>query len=86
MGDEDAVTVEVLVDADQARWAVATAGDGAVVRQGDDGSVVLRLVVTNRAALRSFVLGLLDHAEVLEPGDVRTDLVAWVRAGAEVWT
>jgi proteasome accessory factor B len=86
MGDEDAVTVEVLVDADQARWAVATAGHGAVVRQGEDGSVVLRLVVTNRAALRSFVLGLLDHAEVLEPGDVRTDLVAWVRAGAEVWT
>ena len=43
-----------------------------------DGSVVVELPVTNRAAFRSFVLSFLDHAEVLEPPELRDDLVAWL--------
>jgi len=76
MGDEDPVEVEVLVDADQAAWAVANAG--APARWGEDGSVVLSLTVTNRAALRSWVLGFLDHAEVLGPPAVRQAMLAWL--------
>jgi predicted DNA-binding transcriptional regulator YafY len=34
--------------------------------------------VTNRDAFRSFVLGFLDHAEVLGPPAIRQDLVAWL--------
>ena len=39
----------------------------------------MRLAVTNRAAFRSFVLGLLDHAEVLAPPELRADMVAWLK-------
>ena len=45
-----------------------------------DGSVVFRLAVTNREAFRSFVLGLLDHAEVLAPPELRADMVGWLSA------
>jgi hypothetical protein len=38
------------------------------------------LPVVNRAAFRSWVLDLLDHAEVLGPDDLRDDLVAWLDA------
>jgi len=81
MGDEDPVEVEVLVDADQAAWAVANAGAPASWR--GDGSVVLTLTVTNRAALRSWVLGFLDHAEILDPPALRLAMIAWLAGLAE---
>lgn len=80
MGDEDPVDVLVMVDADLATWAEATAGAPAERRA--DGSVVLSLRVTNRAGLRSWVLGLLDHAEVMGPPQEREAMVAWVAAAA----
>jgi predicted DNA-binding transcriptional regulator YafY len=43
------------------------------------------MAITNRAAFRTFVLGFLEHAEVLEPPEIRADLVTWlerVAAGA----
>ena len=36
--------------------------------------------MTNRDGFRSFVLGFLDHAEVLSPPDLRDELVAWLEA------
>jgi proteasome accessory factor B len=80
MGDERPVEVDVLVDADQAAMAVALADGAEVVERRADGGVVLRFVVTNRAALRTFVLGMLDHAEILSPPAERAALVDWVRA------
>jgi proteasome accessory factor B len=76
MGDEEPVVVDVLVDAEQAAWAVANAGGTGAWR--DDGSVVLTLRVTNRAALRSWVLGFLDHAEIQSPASEREALAAWI--------
>jgi predicted DNA-binding transcriptional regulator YafY len=84
MGDEEPVEVEVLVDADQAGFAVGAAGESAVSERRPGGAVVLRLRVTNRAALRSFVLGWLDHAEILGPPSERLALVDWVRRGMAV--
>jgi predicted DNA-binding transcriptional regulator YafY len=81
MGDEEPVEVDVLVDADQARFAVDAAGESSVTERRQGGAVVLRLRVTNRAALRSFVLGWLDHAEILAPPSERDALVDWVRRG-----
>ena len=45
-----------------------------------DGSVVLAGHVTNRSAFRSFVLGFLDHAEVLGPPELRAEMVSWLEA------
>jgi proteasome accessory factor B len=78
MGDEDPVRARLLVDADHAGWAVGQVGPDAVESRADDGSVVLGVTVTNRGAFRSFALGFLDHAEVLDPPDLRADLIAWL--------
>ena len=77
---DDPVEVRILVDAVAAAGVVAELGEEAVEDRRGSGEVVVRLVVSNRAALRSWVLGLLDHAEVLSPADVRREIVDWLEA------
>ena len=77
-GEGDPASVKVLVDADQASWACHRAGSDGERRP--DGSVVLTLQVRDTAALRSFVIELLDHAEVLDPQWLRDEIVAWLEA------
>ena len=79
LGEGEPVLARVLVDAQQAAIAMGEAGRDAVVEERDDGSVVLELAVTNIDGFRSFVLGFLEHAEVLGPEDVRADIVDWLR-------
>lgn len=81
-GDEEPVEARVLVGPAQAGWVEADLGAAAVAERRDDGSVVVRMAVTNRDAFRSYVLGLLDHAEVLGPAPLRADMVAWLSAMA----
>lgn len=76
-GDEE-VVARLLVDADQAGWAISQLGADAVEERRPDGTVVIALPVTNRAAFRSFVLGFLEHAEVLGPDELRRELVTWL--------
>jgi hypothetical protein len=45
--------------------------------------VVVALAVVNREAFRTFVLDLLDHAEVLEPPELRAEIVEWLTALAD---
>jgi proteasome accessory factor B len=82
LGEGEPVVATVRVDADQAGWAVDHLGREAVLQEGDDGSVVVTCSVTNLDAFRSFVLGFLDHAEVIGPPELRDDIVAWLRAVA----
>lgn len=53
-----------------------------MVDRRDDGTVEVRLAVTDPEALLSWVLDLLDHAEVLRPPDVREAMVARLEAVA----
>ncbi|MBV8234533.1 MAG: WYL domain-containing protein, partial [Acidimicrobiia bacterium] len=80
MGAEEPVRARLLVDGEHAGWAVGQLGSDAVESRHQDGSVVLGVTVTNRSAFRSFVLGFLDHAEVLDPPELREDLTAWLEA------
>jgi len=78
LGAEAPVRARVRIDGPQAVWAVQHVGPDHVVGEADDGSVVVELPVTNRAAFRSFVLSFLEHAEVLEPDELRDELIAWL--------
>ncbi|HSS10807.1 MAG TPA: WYL domain-containing protein [Acidimicrobiales bacterium] len=84
LGDEEQVTASLLVDAVQADWAAAQVGDEAITERRPDGSVVLSLAVTNRDGFRSFVLGFLDHVEILGPDHLRHDLIAYLEQLAAV--
>jgi predicted DNA-binding transcriptional regulator YafY len=79
-GEGEPIAATVLVDADQAAWAMHALGPAAVTERRDDGSIVVALEVTNVDAFRSFVLELLDHAEVIGPAELRAAVVDWLRA------
>ena len=78
-GEDQPVAARVLVDATRAAWVTDELGPEVVVERRDDGAVVVELQVVNRAAFRTWVLALLEHVEVLEPDELRDDLVAWLR-------
>lgn len=80
LGAEEPLTARLLVDASQSAWAVGHLGPEAVEKWRSDRSVVLSVRVTNRPAFRSFVLGFLEHAEILGPPELRDDMVSWLEA------
>jgi predicted DNA-binding transcriptional regulator YafY len=68
----------VRVDPVEAPRVVAEVGAHALAERLGDGSVVVRLGVTTFELLRSWVLGLLDHAEVVGPPWAREAMAAWL--------
>ncbi len=81
-GSGEEVEVDVLVDGAEAGRVVAELGEEAVVERGEDGTVVVRLSVTDTGALILWVLDLLDHAEVLSPPEVRAAMIERLQASA----
>ncbi|MGH9211757.1 MAG: helix-turn-helix transcriptional regulator [Acidimicrobiales bacterium] len=79
LGDGDPVMARLLVDGSHAPWVVDYLGPEALVEHRGDGGVVVELPVTNRDSFRSFTLTFLEHAEVLDPPELRDDLVAWLQ-------
>lgn len=77
LGDGDPVRTLVHIDAVQAAHARHLLGP---VEEHPDGGVVAELEVRNEEALRSFVLSFLDHAEILEPAELRDGMIAWLEA------
>jgi proteasome accessory factor B len=77
LGDGPVIKATILVDADQAAYARHILSE-AVDRP--DGSVTATLDVRNIDAFRSFVLSFLEHAEILEPAELRADFVEWLEA------
>jgi proteasome accessory factor B len=83
LGDEEEQIAQLRVDADQAKWAQQALGDTAVREVAEDGSVIFEVAVTSPASFRSFVLGYLDHAEILGPPAMREDMIMWLQHLAE---
>jgi proteasome accessory factor B len=83
LGEAPPVTARVLVDADQAAMARMMAGPDVTAEERPDGSVVLSITVTSPDGLRSFVLGFLEHAEVLAPDGLRREMADWLAAIAD---
>ena len=82
IGEGAPVTVELWADATVGELVLDELGQGALVRRHADGSVVVRVDVTNTAALRSWLLELGEHALVLGPPEVRAEMVTWLEATA----
>ena len=76
--DDEVPDAIVLVDAERAAAATREIGSDRVVAERPDGSVELRVACANMPAFRSWLLGYLDAAEVLEPGEVRAAIVDWL--------
>jgi predicted DNA-binding transcriptional regulator YafY len=77
-GDEPPVTVRVAVDRPHRDTLITELGGDATIVDDGDRVTTIEFVVTHRAAFRAFLLGFLEHAEVLGPPDVRADVIAWL--------
>jgi predicted DNA-binding transcriptional regulator YafY len=77
----DGVEALVRVDAVRAAAVEREVGPDRVVERDDDG-IVVRVPASNMVAFRSWVLGLLEHAVVLGPPDVRDAIVGWLTSSA----
>jgi proteasome accessory factor B len=85
LGDAPTVNVRLAVDADHLDGVLGELGADARVETGTDGTTFVDVSVSNQAAFRSFVLGFLEHAEIVDPPEVRTAMIEWletVAAGA----
>ena len=78
----DGPTATVLVDAGRAGPVERELGAERVVARRADGSIEVQVPCGNEPAFRSWLFGLLDGAEVLEPADVRARIADWLRAVA----
>jgi predicted DNA-binding transcriptional regulator YafY len=76
--DESVPDARVLIDRPRAARAVREIGADRVVERRPDGGVVLDVPCANGPAFRSWVLGYLEYAEVLEPAAVRDAVVDWL--------
>jgi proteasome accessory factor C len=80
----DHVVLRVRVDSLEGPRVAEEVGQDKVERRDEDGSLVVSLRVSSFASIRSWVLGLLDHAEILEPDSSRAELIEWLTAVKEV--
>ena len=80
LGEGKPMRARVLFDAEQAPLVRHSIGPDRIDEERPDGSIVVGFDITNRDGFRSFVLSYLDHAVVLEPPELRDDIVAWLEA------
>jgi predicted DNA-binding transcriptional regulator YafY len=83
IGADDRVPdARVRIDARRAAAAVRELGEERVAARHADGAVDVDVPCANVAAFRSWLLGYLEHAEVLDPAEVRADVIEWLEAVA----
>ncbi|MEM9033450.1 MAG: WYL domain-containing protein [Actinomycetota bacterium] len=75
---DDELTAVVRIHGHQG--AVAARHPGVEVRSTDGDVVELAVRVLNRDAFRTWLFGLGEHAEVVEPAELRDEIVAWLEA------
>jgi proteasome accessory factor B len=78
-GADDAVEATVRVAQPRAKMTERELGSERVIGRHDDGSIDVLVPATNLDAFRSWVIGLVDHAVVIGPPEVRQHVVDWLR-------
>ncbi len=76
----DLTATRIRVDSLEGPRVAEEVGENRVERREDDGAVVLAFSVASFAAIRSWVLGLGEHAEILDPAEFRSEMRAWLGA------
>jgi proteasome accessory factor B len=80
---DESVDAIVRIDALRAAAVERELGADRVVERSGDGTIRVSVPAGNRAAFRSWVLGLLEHAVVESPPDLRQHLIEWLTAVAD---
>ncbi len=79
---DEVPTARVRIDAPRAAAAEADLGEARVAIRHPDGAIDVDVPCANLPAFRSWLIGFLEHAEVIEPADVRDHVIAWLESVA----
>jgi predicted DNA-binding transcriptional regulator YafY len=79
LGDEAPISVQLAVDAAHRDGLLNELGADSTIVDDEPNRTVVELTVTNLPALRTFVLGYLEHVEVVGPKIVREEIIAWLK-------
>lgn len=79
-GTDQVVTARLLVDESHAAAAARFLGPDVGAQLRDDGGMIFEVPVARAEAFRTFALGFLEHAEILEPVEWRKEMVDWLQA------
>ena len=77
-GDYEHPTAKVWVDSSLVRNVIREFGREVVVRENPDGSAVFEVPCSNNYAFRLWLFAMMDKAVVLEPQEVRDNVVRWL--------
>ena len=77
---DDAIEATVRIGRLRAAASERELGADRVVARHSDGSIDVLVPATNADAFRSWIIGLVEHAEVLGPPEVRAQIVDWLLA------
>lgn len=83
MGADEPVEARLLVDESRVATALKQLGEDIAAEPQPDGSVIFTVPVVKHDAFQSFVLGFLEHAELLEPLEWRDRIRQWLAAMAD---
>jgi len=83
IGESEPTLVRLWVDKARVAWARQQFGPDVVVDDQDDGAAVFTVPVVMWDAFRSLVFEFLEHAEVLEPAELRADIVTHLQTIAD---
>ena len=80
LGDaaRDRPDAAVWISAERAALVERELDSAAVAQRRDDGSIVVTVPWANELSFRAWVLGFLEHAEVLSPPEARALIVDWL--------
>lgn len=80
IGDAEPTLVRLRVDEARSSWARQQFGPDVAVEAEADGGSVFTVPVVMWSAFRSLVFEFLEHAEVLDPPELRADLIQHLQA------
>ncbi|MFV0256916.1 MAG: helix-turn-helix transcriptional regulator [Acidimicrobiales bacterium] len=78
LGADEPTMAELVVDADHVASAAAQLGSAVSRVDRPDGSARFMVPVVNFDGFRTFLFGLLDHAELVAPAAWRDEVIAWL--------
>jgi len=80
IGESEPTMVQLWVDQERVAWAHQHFGADVAAEQQQDGAAIFTVPVVMWDAFRSLVFEFLDHAEVLDPPELRADVVRHLEA------
>lgn len=79
----DGVLAIVWIDATRANAIEREVGSARVIERHADGSINVEVPASHLDAFRSWLIGLLDHAAVVSPPEIRDQIIGWLTGVVE---